>query len=240
MTAKNIPTEVSKSLKELADKEKARQLRGYFKTRRGEYAEGDKFLGVLVPEQRLIAKKYYASITLGGISQLMKSVFHEVRHTALLMLVEKMEKAQGLRVQELIVDCYLKNIDYVDSWDLVDVSAPPILGKYLFSKDKGMLYDFAAVGGLWKQRIALLTTLFFIRQHHFDDTLAICEMLLDHGHDLIQKTMGWMLREVSKRDMEAAKQFLDKYAATMPRITLRYAIEKFTEEDKAYYMALKP
>ncbi len=239
MDSKNIPAQVKKELQALADKEKARQLKGFFKTRKSEYAEGDKFLGVVVPDQRDIAKKYYKDITLGGISLLLKSVYHEIRMTALLMLVNKMEKTKDAKKRESIVGCFLKNIDAINNWDLVDLAAPSILGRYLFDKDKTMLYEFAASDNLWRQRIALLATFYFIKHNHFDDTLAICEMLMDNAHDLIQKSIGWMLREVGKRDIDKEREFLDKYAATMPRISLRYALEHFSEEEKEYYMKME-
>ena len=240
MESKHIPAQVKKELQALADKERAKQLRGFFKTRKGEYAEGDKFLGVIVPKQRAIAQKYYKNITLGGITLLLKSVYHEIRMTALLMLVNKMEKTKDTKKREAIVGCFLKNIDAVNNWDLVDLSAPNILGRHLFDKDKTMLYEFAASDDLWKQRIAILSTFYFIKHNHFDDTLAICEMLImDNTHDLIQKSIGWMLREISKRDKSKALQFLDKYAPTMPRISLRYALEHFTEEEKDHYMQME-
>lgn len=238
MESKNIPAQVKKELQALADKEKAKQLRGFFKTRKGEYAEGDKFLGVVVPEQRNIAKKYYSNITLGGISQLLKSAYHEVRMTGLLMLVSKIEKTKDAKKREAVVDCYMKNIEAVNNWDLVDLSAPNIIGRYLSDKDKTLLYELAASDNLWKQRIALLSTFYFIKQNHFDDTLAICEMLMDNAHDLIQKSIGWMLREIGKRDIAKEKEFLDKYAAIMPRISLRYSLEHFSEAEKEYYMKM--
>ncbi len=238
MDATQIPILVKKELQALADKDKAKHLKGFFKTRKGEYAEGDKFLGITVPNQRTIAKKYYADITLGGISHLLESVYHEVRLTALLMLVSKMDKTKDTKKREAIVQCYLKNIDAVNNWDLVDTSAPTILGKYLFDKDKSLLYELAAANHLWKQRIAILSTFYFIKQNQFEDTFAISEMLMDGTHELIHKSIGWMLREVGKRDEAIEKQFLDKYAPTMPRIALRYAIEHFSEPDKKHYMEM--
>lgn len=239
MESKLIPVQVKKELQALADKEKAKQLRSFFKTRKGEYAEGDKFLGVVVPKQRAIAKKYYKDITLGGITLLLKSVYHEIRMTALLMLVSKMEKTKDAKKREAIVECFMKNISYVNNWDLVDLAAPNILGRYLFDKDKTLLYELAASDNLWKQRTALLATFYFIKHNHFDDTLAICEMLMDNAHDLIQKSIGWMLREIGKRDKDKERQFLDKYAPTMPRISLRYALEHFDEEEKEHYMKME-
>ncbi len=239
MESKYVPAQVKKELQALADKEKAKQLRGFFKTRKGEYADGDKFLGVVVPDQRAIAKKHYKDITLGGISLLLKSVYHETRMTALLMLVNKMEKSRDAKKREAIVGCFMKNIDAINNWDLVDSAAPNILGRYLFDKDKTMLYEFAASENLWKQRIAILSTFYFIKHNHFEDTLAISEMLMDNAHDLIQKSIGWMLREVGKRAIDREREFLDKYAPTMPRISLRYALEHFSEEEKEYYMKME-
>lgn len=239
MESKHIPAQVKKELHALAGKEKARQLRGFFKTRKGEYAEGDKFLGVVVPAQRAIAKKYYNDITLGGITLLLKSGYHEIRMTALLMLVSKMEKTKDAKKREAIVGCFMKNIDAINNWDLVDLAAPNILGRHLSDKDKTLLYEFAASDDLWKQRIAILSTFYFIKHNHFDDTLAICEMLMDNAHDLIQKSIGWMLREIGKRDMDKEREFLDKYAATMPRISLRYALEHFNKKEKEYYMKME-
>jgi 3-methyladenine DNA glycosylase AlkD len=223
--------EVIKHLLSHADqKRKAGELARFFKTFPGGYAEGDIFLGVTVPNQRAIAKKYFNDISLDDIAGLLGENIHEHRLTALFMLVLKYQKAKKEEEKQAIVDCYLQNIDGVNNWDLVDSSAYLILGPWLMNRDKQILYDFAHSDKLWLQRIAIIATLHFIRNRQYDDTLRLAEILLHHSHDLIHKAVGWMLREVGNRDYQAEYQFLLKYYRTMPRTMLRYAIEKFEEE----------
>lgn len=225
----NLSKSIIDELNENACKEKAQHHLKFFKTGSGEYGEGDKFIGVNVPIQRKIAKKYYREINLNELEQLLKSEIHECRLTALFMLCYKFEKA-AKDEKASIVNLYLDNIAFVNNWDLVDASAPTLLGGYLFDKNRSLLYDLANSDDLWKQRIAIIATLYFIRRNDFYDTLAISEILIHHHHDLIHKAVGWMIREVGKRDKDVAIAFLQKHYTEMPRTMLRYAIEKFDED----------
>ena len=164
----------------------------------GGYGEGDRFLGIRVPDQRKVARKYYRKISLEGARTLLQSEFHEHRLTALIILVHKFEKARSEEEKKAIVDLYLDNLDYVNNWDLVDTSADKILGAYLVDKDRSLLYQLARTDHLWKQRIAIMATFYFIRNNDFTDTLEIARILLNHEHDLIHKAVGWMLREVGR------------------------------------------
>jgi len=227
---------IQKELHSFASEEKAAVLTKFFKTGRGEYAEGDKFIGVTVPNQRIVAKKYYSEISFVEIGELLKSPIHEYRLTALLIMVFKFEKNKNSSERNQIVELYLKNPDYINNWDLVDLSAPKILGAYLFDKDKTILYDFAKSGHLWKQRIAIISTYYFIKKKHFEDTFRISEILLFHKHDLIHKAVGWMLREAGKMNLSAEIEFLNRHYKKMPRTMLRYAIEKFDEDIRQKYL----
>ena len=221
----------------LKNDEKAVFLQRFFKTGKGQYAEGDKLLGIVVPEQRRIAKTYYKHIELSDLSYLIKSPWHECRLTGLIILVMMMNKEKDNIKRKDIVSFYLKHLSYVNNWDLVDLSAPYILGKYLLDNDdKTLLYDFANSSEIWKQRISIISTLYFIRNGHLETSLAIAEKLVYNKHDLIHKAVGWVLRELGKKDLELEKQFLDRYYTTMPRTMLRYAIERFSDEDRKHYM----
>jgi 3-methyladenine DNA glycosylase AlkD len=231
----NLSKSIIDELNENACKEKAQHHLKFFKTGSGEYGEGDKFIGVNVPIQRKIAKKYYREINLNELEQLLKSEIHECRLTALFMLCYKFEKA-AKDEKASIVNLYLDNIAFVNNWDLVDASAPTLLGGYLFDKNRSLLYDLANSDDLWKQRIAIIATLYFIRRDDFYDTLAISKILLHHHHDLIHKAVGWMIREVGKRDQDVAIAFLQKHYTEMPRTMLRYAIEKFDEDLRQQFL----
>ena len=209
--------------------EKVEHLTRFFQAFKGGYGEGDKFLAVDIPSQRKIARKYYKEISLREIESLLKADIHEYRTAALMMLEYKLKKADEAG-SERIVGLYLRNIKHINNWDLIDSSAPNILGGYLYDKDRQLIYDFAASGDLWKQRIAIMTTYFFIKQKDFKDALKICRMYLNHKHDLIHKASGWMLREIGNRDFDAEYGFLRSYYKKMPRTMLRYAIEKFPED----------
>ncbi len=209
--------------------EKAEFLPRYFKAAPCGYGEGDQFIGVTVPLQRKVARKYYREVSLDDIEILLKEPVHEYRLTALFLLVLKYEKAKDEGEQRAIVDLYLNNIPYINNWDLVDSSADKILGPYFLERGKGLLYAFARSDHLWKQRIAIITTFHFIRNGQYDDTFNIAGILLQHKHDLIHKAVGWMLREVGNRDFAAEFNFLKEHYREMPRTMLRYAIEKFDE-----------
>ena len=192
--------QLKQDLKKLSDTNKSKILSRYFKTGKGEYAEGDILLGVTVPEQRKIAKKYL-SLTLNDIKELLQSQIHEHRLTALLILVERYKISEDI-IKKDIVDFYLSNTKYVNNWDLVDSTADKILGDYLIEKDKSILYKLAKSSFLWERRITIISTFAFIKKDKFEHTFKIAEILLSDNHDLIQKAVGWMLREVGKRNQE--------------------------------------
>ncbi|MEK7653580.1 MAG: DNA alkylation repair protein [Patescibacteria group bacterium] len=221
---------IIKELKKSADPKKAAVLKRFFKTGKGEYGEGDKFLGVIVPEQRKIAKKYSES-SINDLQKLLDSEIHEYRLTALLILVDIYPQSP-----KKIVNFYLKNTKNINNWDLVDLSAPNIVGDYFLDKDRKMLRQLAKSKNLWERRIAMVATYAFIKRSQFADTIKIAGMLLGDSHDLIHKAVGWMLREVGKRDKKILLNFLDKNAARMPRTMLRYAIEKLPEKKRKKYL----
>ena len=218
-------------LARLADPAKAQVLERLFKTGKGQYGEGDVFIGVTVPQSRRVAMKC-TSVTLEDVKGLLYSKIHEERLVALLILVQK-SKADP----DSVARFYINNISQVNNWDLVDLSAPRILGAYLEGRDRSILYRLAASDKLWERRIAIIATQHFIRKDDFADTLKISEMLLADGHDLMHKAVGWMLREVGKRDLAVEEAFLQRHWKNMPRTALRYAIERFPEEKRRAYMA---
>jgi len=216
-----------------ANTEKAKVLKRFFKTGPGEYAEGDIFLGIKVPVLRDLAKQY-KDLKLTGTLTLLKSPIHEERLLALLILIHKYRAAE-VSGKERIYKAYLRYRRFINNWDLVDVSAKHIVGDYLYNRNKKPLYRLARSRSLWERRIAIISTFNFIEKRQFDDTLKIAEMLLLDDHDLIHKAVGWMLREVGKRDRAAEERFLEENYTIMPRTMLRYAIEKFqTVKRRAY------
>ncbi len=226
--------EIKKDFIKLENPTKAQILSGFFKTGKGQYGEGDVFLGITVPLQRKLACKYL-NLKMSDIQKLLNSKIHEYRLTALFILIARYQKS-NLETKEKIVNFYLKNLKNINNWDLVDLSAPKILGHYLQDKDKSLLYELAKSNNLWKRRISMLTTYTFIKNKQFDDTLKIAELLLNDKQDLIHKAVGWMLREIGKIDQKTEEMFLKKYYKIMPRTMLRYAIEKFPEEKRKYYL----
>jgi 3-methyladenine DNA glycosylase AlkD len=227
---------LKKELKELSSPEKARILSGFFKTGEGQYGEGDVFLGITVPDERKVAKKY-KHLTLSEIQELLSSRIHEHRLTALFILIYRYNKSDRDN-KKRIFDFYLKNIRSVNNWDLVDLSAYMILGDYIVNKlnHRKILYRFAKSRNLWERRISIIATFAFIRKNRFEETLEISKLLLKDDHDLIHKAVGWMLREVGKRDIKTEERFLKNNYQNMPRTTLRYAIERFSKEKKLYYL----
>lgn len=207
-------------------------MQGFFKTGKGGYAEGDIFLGVVVPETRKLVKKY-KNIALKDAVKLLRSKIHEERLAALLILVDKFQTDQG---KEEIYNLYLKNTKHINNWDLVDLSAGQIVGDYLFVKPKTILFKLARSKNFWERRIAIMATFNFIKKNQFKETLKIAEMLLIDTHDLIHKAVGWMLREVGKRNLKVEDDFLKKHYQKMPRTMLRYAIEKFPEKKRGRYL----
>lgn len=226
---------IQKDLQKLATPKKAKFLQGFFKTGKGQYAEGDVMLGIAVPEQRKVAKRHYKEISSGEVVKLLKSKIHEYRLTALLIFVLQFEKGDDA-VKTNIYNLYLKNIRYVNNWDLVDLSAPKIVGAYLMERDRKILYTLAKSDDLWEKRIAMLATYTFIKTGDFEDALKIATMLVDDSHDLIHKAVGWMLREIGKIDQLSEEEFLKIHYKTMPRTMLRYAIEKFDDQKRKFYM----
>ena len=228
---------LKKDLLQLSNPEKAKKLSGFFKTGKGQYGEGDLFLGIPVPEQRKIAKKY-VDLSSNDIQKLLNSKTHEHRLTALLVLIFKYKKAENSG-KEQIFNFYLKNTKNINNWDLVDLSAPKIIGDYLVNKDKLILYELAKSNNLWERRISILSTFKFIANNDFKDALKISELLLHDRHDLIHKAVGWALREIGKRNQEVEERFLTKYCTQMPRTMLRYAIEKFDETKRKFFLNKK-
>lgn len=226
--------EIKKEIQKHSNPEKAKFLQRFFKTGEGEYAEGDLFLGIVVPVQRQIAKKY-KELSFTDLKKLIPSKYHEERLIALLILVERFKKSDEDE-KEKIVKFYLDNRKGINNWDLVDLSAPKILGEYLLNKNRNILYKFAKSDDLWEKRIAVLSTFTFIRNNDFNDALKIYEILVYDKHDLIHKAVGWMLRELGKIDLKTEEKFLKKYYKTMPRTILRYAIEKFPEKKRKAYL----
>ncbi|MCK4647816.1 DNA alkylation repair protein [Candidatus Pacearchaeota archaeon] len=243
-------------LESLANPEQAKILQRFFKTGEGQYGEGDIFLGIKVPVQRQIAKKY--DLNLNEIQDLLNSEIHEHRLVGLFTLIGKYNLSKKTiaplgvypgRAQEPLTrpqstecrgkevfDFYLANTKNINNWDLVDVSAHKIVGDFLYDKKKEILYELAKSDNLWERRIAIISTFAFIKREQFDDSLAIAEILLKDNHDLIHKAVGWMLREVGKRDVGVLKEFLKQHYKNMPRTMLRYAIEKFEEGRRKKYL----
>lgn len=232
MSAANILRE----LKKQASSEKAMGLSRFFKTGKGEYGEGDKFLGVMVPQTRAVARKFSA-LSFAEIEKLLASRYHEARLCALLILVEQFKKGNNA-VKEKIFQYYLANTRYVNNWDLVDLSAGKIVGAHLWSRPKSFLSALARSESLWERRIAMIASSYYIINNRFQEPLRIAKMLLQDRHDLIHKAVGWMLREVGKRDIKVLEKFLDQNVGRMPRTTLRYAIERLPDSKRKYYLKL--
>ena len=231
--------ELKKYLRLLANPEKAKLLQRFFKTGKGEYGEGDVFLGIVVPEQRKIAKKYL-SLNFGELQELLSSKIHEERLIALIILTElyKKSKKDGLKKRQ-IFEFYLNNTKNINNWDLVDLSAPKIIGEFLQKEDTGILRQLANSENLWERRIAILSTAPFIKKRSFGETLAISDILINDKHDLIHKAVGWMLREVGKKNKNVLEVFLEQRYKNMPRTMLRYAIEKFPKDEREKWMKTK-
>jgi len=224
--------ELKRELSNLANPEQAKILQRFFKTGKGEYAEGDIFLGVMVPEIRAIAKKYL-NLDVKDIKDLLNSNIHEHRLAGLLILVGKYEKGD----KEKIFNFYLDNSSRINNWDLVDITAPRIVGNFLLDKPRDILHSLAESDNLWERRISMVSTFSFIKENDFKDALKIAEKLIQDRHDLIHKAVGWMLREIGKKDIKELEKFLKKHYKNMPRTMLRYAIERFDEEKRKKYLA---
>lgn len=233
MANDRVPS-IRKELRRLADKEVAEHSQRFFKTGKGQYGEGDRFLGIRVPALRKIARQY-RGVSIEEACRLLNSQFHEERLLALFLLVDIFNKADD-EDKRAIYGLYLANTRFINNWDLVDCSAEHIVGAYLRGADKQPLYALAVSKSLWERRISIMSTFHFIKRNEFADTLRIAGILLADKEDLIHKAVGWMLREVGKRDAEAEEGFLKKHCRQMPRTMLRYAIEKFPAPKRQKYL----
>jgi len=230
MTAQDL----REKLQKLGNKEKAKVLQRFFKTGPGEYGEGDVFLGINVPQLRKLAREYH-NIAITEVTQLLASSVHEERLLALLIFVYAYAKGDDAKKKK-IYTAYLNHTTFVNNWDLVDSSAGHIVGAYLAGRNKGPLYRLANSKSLWERRISIIATFHFIKQNEFSETLALAKVLLADEEDLIHKAVGWMLREVGKRDLETEEEFLKEHYHKMPRTMLRYAIERFPESKRKRYL----
>ncbi len=230
-------TELVASLFALASPEKAAVLTRFFRTGPGQYGEGDRFLGVTVPQIRAVERLFRRSLTLDDVVELLAHEAHEARMAALIHLVGRYKKADAAG-RDAIFRLYLDHAARVNNWDLVDVSAPGIVGAHLLDRASAPLFSLARSPLLWERRIAVVATLAFIRKGRLDETFTLCQRLRGDPHDLIHKACGWMLREAGKRDEARLRAFLDAKAPTLPRVTLRYALERLPASDRARYLAL--
>ncbi|MBC8501264.1 MAG: DNA alkylation repair protein [DPANN group archaeon] len=228
--------QLKKELQKLSNPKKAAIMQRFFKTGPGEYGEGDVFIGPTVPEQRSIAKKYI-DLDFKDIQILLNNKIHEYRLTGIFILVYKFQRASD-KEKKKIYNFYIKNFDRINNWDLIDCTCDKILGPYMLehSKEKKKLYKWVKSRRLWTRRISIITTFEFIKNNEFEDTLKVSGILLHDGHDLIHKAVGWMLREIGKRDQAVEERFLRKHYKQMPRTMLRYAIERFDEKKRQFYM----
>ncbi|MDE6183035.1 MAG: DNA alkylation repair protein [Rikenellaceae bacterium] len=228
---------VTEMLAQFANEDKAQILRGFFKTGKGQYGEGDIFIGVTMPQIREVVKVCHDKIEHDELAALALSPIHEHRMTALLMMVRIFEKSRrDTATQQSMVTLYTDCMDGINNWDLVDLSAPKLLAPWLRSRDRSMLYELSESGNLWRERIALVTCLGFIREGDFNDILRLAERHLGHTHDLIHKAIGWMLREVGKKDESVMTRFLQEHYHRLPRTSLRYAIERMEPQRRKRWL----
>jgi 3-methyladenine DNA glycosylase AlkD len=230
----NVCENIIKDLKKLADPEKVKILSSFFKTGKGQYGEGDIFWGIKVPDQRKIVNKYFRQADIQDIERLLDSEVHEERLTGALLIVKKYTSKDSDKKR--LYDLYIKKIDRINNWDLVDLTAPKIVGDYLFDKDRTTIIKLSDSGKLWQERISVLSTFYFIRQGEYKPTLELVKKFLTHKHDLMHKACGWMLRETGKKDYNTLYAFLEEYSTKMPRTMLRYAIERFDKDTRQYFL----
>jgi 3-methyladenine DNA glycosylase AlkD len=229
--------EIEEALAVLSIPEKAEFFPKFFKTGKGEYGEGDLFLGVKVPDQRSVAKEYYAKISLQNLSTLLSSKYHEHRLTALFMLISKFEKTKDKAVKDEIIEFYLNHLQYVNNWDLVDSSCYKILGRYVFeNQQEELLRKFAASEEMWHKRIAVVGTMHYVKKGSYELTKEFVTQNLKHPHDLMHKANGWLLREMGNKNEQELLNYLNQYYKEMPRTCLRYAIEKLDEDLRQDYL----
>ena len=234
-----LSQQIIQHLQQQADPDKAKQLQRFFKTGPGEYAEGDLFLGIVVPKQRAIVRQFKKQITWSDIQPLLIHPYHEVRLTGLLLMVELFQHSFAQQ-QAQLVKHYLAHTHYINNWDLVDLSAPKILGQYLVDTQTNttpkLLIKLAESDNLWERRIAMLASFAYIKHHHYQTTIDLALLLITDPHDLIHKATGWMLREVGKQDQLVLEQFLQDHSQDMPRTALRYSIERLPESKRQFYL----
>ncbi len=232
-----IRNQICEALNDLSIPEKAAFFPKFFKTGKGEYGEGDLFLGVKVPDQRSVAKEYYVKISLEELSELLSSKYHEHRLTALFILIYKFEKTKDKAVKDEIVEFYLNHLHYVNNWDLVDSSCYKILGRYAFENQReDLLKNLSDSEEMWHKRIAMVGTMHYVKKNSFDLTKEFVTKNLKHSHDLMHKANGWLLREMGQKNEEELINYLNQYYKEMPRTCLRYAIEKLDEEVRQDYL----
>ena len=229
---------ITKEMRKLANSKIAEHSQRFFKTAKGEYGEGDVFIGIRVPELRKLAKKYI-ELSITDLKKLVKSKIHEERLTGLLILVNKYKSAKVEQEREKLYQLYIRHFKYINNWDLVDVTCPHIIGRHLMDKNREILYVWAKSDHLWTRRIAIITNGWFIRNGDLRDVFKISKILLTDKHDRIHKAVGWMLREAGKKDLKALEAFLKKHYKNMPRTMLRYSIEKFPESKRKKYLSGK-
>lgn len=234
MTAEHV----KETIFDLMQPERAVLLARFFKTGSGQYGEGDQFLGLTMPQQRQIAYQF-ADLAFTEVEKLVQDEYHECRMVGLVIWVNQFRsRTTSSYGKEAIYMSYLEHRQFINNWDLVDVTCPTIVGGYLLQNDRSVLYELAAENHLWSQRIAMVSTLTFIRKGQFADTFALAEQLLPHRHDLIHKAVGWMLREAGKKDELALEEFLTDHVHQMPRTTLRYAIERFEPKRRKAFLEM--
>jgi 3-methyladenine DNA glycosylase AlkD len=234
MTSAITASQIRAALKRHADPRQASILQRFFKTGPGEYGEGDTFIGVKVPQVRSVARAFRSAPLITAI-ELLKSPIHEERLLALLLLVEQYDKGDEEQ-RSTIFNVYIRQTKFINNWDLVDLSAPQIVGRHLEARDRSVLVRLSKSKSLWERRIGIMATFWFIKKGDFADAIMISEILLKGSNDLIHKAVGWMLRETGKRNITAEEEFLKKYYKDMPRTMLRYAIERFPEEKRQAYL----
>lgn len=233
MSAEHIMSELN-GLENPAD---AQFLQRFFKTGKGEYGEGDIFIGLRVPTTRQVSKKY-KDLPIDELEKLLESPIHEHRLAAVIIMRHQMERANSV-LRKSLYDMYLRRTDRINNWDIIDISCHKIVGGYLEEKNRAILYKLARFKQMWERRIAIVSTAHFISKNELDDTFKLAEILMKDKKDLMHKATGWMLREAGKKDEARLKEFLDKYASTMPRTMLRYSLERLHPADRAHYMKLK-
>ncbi|MDR1434064.1 DNA alkylation repair protein [Candidatus Endomicrobiellum devescovinae] len=234
-SSKNIKDLLLKDLKKYAEPAFAKFTRKILNICKDRYAQDDILLGVRVPKQRTLAKKYANLINFKETEKLLQDKIHELRFIALVILSKEYKRADN-KLKSKIAKIYLRNYKYINNWDLVDTSAPNIPGHYWYNNELDKFWEFAKSGSLWKERISMIATFYFIRQNRFNETLKLAEVFLNHKHDLMHKASGWMLREIGKRDKKVLLSFLDKHASIMPRTMLRYSTEKLSKQEKKFYL----